>query len=128
MLPLCREEGIGIIPWSPLARGFLTGSRRRGRQDATARERADDFARTLYYQDGDYEVADRVVEVAGERGVSPAQVALAWLLQQPGITAPIVGATKMRHLEEAVAALDVTLNADECRRLEESYQPHGVRW
>jgi 1-deoxyxylulose-5-phosphate synthase len=128
MLPLCREEGIGVIPWSPLARGFLTGSRKRGTQDATAREKTDDFARKLYYLDGDYDVADRVAEVAAARGVSPAQVALAWVLQQPGITAPIVGATKMHHLDEAVAALDVRLDADECLRLEEPYQPHDVRW
>lgn len=128
MLPLCREEGIGVIPWSPLARGFLTGSRRRGAQDATPREKADDFARRLYYLEGDYDVADRVVEVAQARGVSAAQVALAWLLQQPGIASPIVGATKMHHLEEAVAALDVGLTPDECRRLEESYRPHDVRW
>jgi aryl-alcohol dehydrogenase-like predicted oxidoreductase len=128
MLPLCREEGIGVIPWSPLARGFLTGSRRRGAQDATAREQSDDFARKLYYLDGDYDVADRVVHVARERGVSAAQVALAWLLRQPGVTAPIVGATKMHHLEEAVAALDVKLSAEECDRLEEPYVPHDVRW
>jgi 1-deoxyxylulose-5-phosphate synthase len=128
MLPLCREEGIGVIPWSPLARGFLAGARRRGAQDATPREKADDFARKLYYQDGDYDVADRVAEVAHRRGISPAQVALAWLLQQPGITAPIIGATKMHHLEDAVAALDVTLAPDECARLEEPYRPHDVRW
>jgi 1-deoxyxylulose-5-phosphate synthase len=128
MLPLCRAEGIGVIPWSPLARGFLTGSRKRGAQDATPREKADDFARKLYYLDGDYDVADRVVEVARARGIPPAQVALAWLLQQPGITAPIVGATKMHHLDEAAAALGVTLTSEECARLEEPYTPHDVRW
>jgi 1-deoxyxylulose-5-phosphate synthase len=128
MLPLCREEGVGVIPWSPLARGFLTGSRKRGAQDATRREEADDFARKLYYLDADYDVADRVVEVARERGVSAAQVALAWLLGQPGITAPIIGATKRHHLEEAVSALDVTLTPVDCARLEAPYVPHDVKW
>jgi aryl-alcohol dehydrogenase (NADP+) len=125
MNPLCRAEGIGIIPWSPLARGLLTGSRtREGGQ--TIRSKSDDFARELYGP-SDFTIVDRVVELAERRGVKPGQVALAWLLQQPGVTAPIVGATKMYQLEEAVAAVEVKLSAEECAYLEEPYQPHSIR-
>ncbi len=126
MLPLCREEGIGVIPWSPLARGFLAGNRRRADKGDTARAKTDDFAHKLYYADSDFQIADRVVAVAAARSVAPAQVALAWLLQQPGVTAPIVGASRMPQLEEAVAALDLVLTDDECRQLEEPYEPHRV--
>jgi aryl-alcohol dehydrogenase (NADP+) len=126
MLPLCRAEGVGILPWSPLARGFLTGSRKRGQPAQTARDRTDDFAQSMYYQDTDYDVVDRVVALAQRRGVTPAQVALAWLLHQPGVTAPIVGASKMEHLEEAVAALDLKLSLEERAFLEEPYQPHRI--
>jgi 1-deoxyxylulose-5-phosphate synthase len=127
MLPLCREEGIGVLPWSPLARGFLAGNRRRGAErTATAREQSDTFAHDLYYADADYDVVDRVVDVARERGVSAAQIALAWLLRQPGVTAPIVGASKMEQLDQAIDALDVTLSDEEARRLEEPYRPHPV--
>ncbi len=126
MIPLCREEGIGIVPWSPLARGFLTGSRKRGSQDATTREQHDQYAKDLYYQEADYKIADRVVELAKKKNVKPAQIALAWLLHQPGLTAPIVGATKMEHLEDAVGALEVKLSEDERRFLEELYVPHKV--
>jgi aryl-alcohol dehydrogenase (NADP+) len=124
MMPLCIEEGVGVIPWSPLARGFLAGNRRRGERTASTREETDAYAHKLYYDDADYAVADRVADVAREKGVSPAQVALAWLLAQPGVTAPIVGATKMEHLEQAVKAVDVSLSDDERRRLEEPYVPH----
>jgi aryl-alcohol dehydrogenase (NADP+) len=124
MLPLCREEGIGVIPWSPLARGFLAGNRRRGEKTATTRERTDAYAHGLYYEESDYAVADRTVEVARDKGVSPAQIALAWILAQPGVTAPIVGASKMEHLEQAVKALDVRLSAGERKRLEEPYVAH----
>jgi aryl-alcohol dehydrogenase (NADP+) len=124
MMPLCIEEGIGVIPWSPLARGFLAGNRRRGERTASTREETDAYAHKLYYDESDYVVADRVADVAREKGVSPAQVALAWLLAQPGVTAPIVGATKMEHLEQAVKAVDVSLSDDERRRLEEPYVPH----
>jgi aryl-alcohol dehydrogenase (NADP+) len=124
MMPLCIEEGIGVIPWSPLARGFLAGNRRRGEQDATTREQTDTYAHKLYYEESDYVVADRTVEVARSMGVSPAQVALAWVLSRPGVTAPIVGASKMEHLEQAVQALAVSLTADDRRRLEEPYVPH----
>jgi aryl-alcohol dehydrogenase (NADP+) len=127
MLPLCREEGIGVLPWSPLARGFLAGNRKRGSQrSATAREQSDTFAHDLYYSDADYDVVERVVEIASAKGVSPAQVALAWLLRQPAVTAPIVGASKMEQLDQAIAALDVRLTDEEARRLEEPYVPHKV--
>jgi aryl-alcohol dehydrogenase-like predicted oxidoreductase len=126
MLPLCRAEGIGVIPWSPLARGFLTGSRQRGGGNETPRARTDDFAHRMYYQETDFQVVDRVVELARRRGVSPAQIALAWLLHQPGVTAPIIGASKMPHLEEAMAALEIRLSEEERHHLEEPYQPHPV--
>ena len=127
MLPLCRHEGIGVIPWSPLARGFLTGNRKRGAEaPPTKREETDNIAHTLYYADADYDVVERVADVARDRGVTPAQIALAWLLRQPGVTAPIVGASKPEHLEQAVAALSVTLSDDDVRRLEEPYVPHQV--
>ncbi len=127
MLPLCRGEGIGVLPWSPLARGFLAGNRKRGSQrSATAREQSDTFAHDLYYSDADYDVVERAVEIASAKGVAPAQVALAWLLRQPAVTAPIVGASKMEQLDQAVAALDVKLTDDEARRLEAPYVPHKV--
>lgn len=127
MIPLCRAEGIGLIPWSPLARGFLAGNRQRGSQEhPTSRAKTDDFAHRLYYQETDFDVVDRVIELAQQHGVKPAQVALAWLLRQPGITSPIIGASKMAHLEEAVAALEINLSPEECRFLEEPYQPHPV--
>ena len=124
MLPLCLEEGIGVIPWSPLARGFLAGNRTRGDRNATTRERTDAYAHGLYYEESDYVVADRTVEVARDKGISPAQVALAWILAQPAVSSPIVGASKMDHLEQAVKALDVRLSAEDRRRLEEPYVPH----
>jgi aryl-alcohol dehydrogenase (NADP+) len=126
MMPLCREEGIGVIPWSPLARGFLAGNRRKQDRGDTLRARTDEFSHRLYYSDTDFEIADRVSELAARRGAKPTQVALAWLLAQPGVTAPIVGASKLPHLEDAVAALDLRLDADERRFLEERYQPHPV--
>jgi aryl-alcohol dehydrogenase-like predicted oxidoreductase len=126
MLPLCRAEGIGVIPWSPLARGFLAGNRRREDRGETVRAKTDDFAHQLYYADSDFTIADRVVEIAGKRGVKPTQVALAWLLSKPGVTAPIIGASKPPHLEEAVGALEIRLDADEIAALEAPYQPHPV--
>lgn len=126
MIPLCRAEGIAIIPWSPLARGFLAGNRTPDRSGETTRARTDTFAHTMYYQENDFAIADRVVELAKRRGVAPAQIALAWLLHQPGITAPIIGASKMAHLEQAVAALDIQLSAEERTYLEELYRPHPV--
>jgi aryl-alcohol dehydrogenase (NADP+) len=117
MLPLCREEGIGVIPWSPLARGVLAAGRR-GTGGDTTRAQSDDYTRRLY-EGADFEIVDRVVSVAEARGVSPARIALAWLLHQPGVTAPIIGATKMHHLEDAVAAVKIHLDAEERARLEE---------
>jgi len=126
MNPLCREEGVGLIPWSPLARGFLAGNRTRESWGATTRAKSDDFAHNMYYEDSDFAVVQRVSEVANKRGVPNAQVAIAWLLQQPGVTAPIVGATKMQHLEDAVAALSVRLTGEELKSLAEPYKPHPV--
>jgi aryl-alcohol dehydrogenase (NADP+) len=128
MLPLCRAEGIGVIPWSPLARGFLAGNRRTADKGDTERARTDDFAHRLYYADSDFRIVDQVVAVARARGVAPAQIALAWIVQQPGVTAPIVGASKMEQLDQAVAALDITLSPEELRRMEEPYEPHAPRW
>jgi len=126
MLPLCREEGIGIIPWSPLARGFLAGNRRKEDFGETTRAKTDEYAQGLYYQPSDFAVVDRVGEIARKRGVPNAQVALAWVLQQPGVTSPIVGASKMSHLEDAVAALSVKLDDVELKALAEPYTPHRV--
>ncbi len=126
MIPLCIDEGIGVIPWSPLARGFLAGNRRPNEKGATARAQQDRFAHELYYSDDDFKVVDRVTEIAQKRGVPNAQVALAWLLQKPGVTAPIVGATKPGHLADALAAVSLELDADEIKALEEPYRPHPV--
>ncbi|HEY1707741.1 MAG TPA: aldo/keto reductase [Rhizomicrobium sp.] len=126
MLPLCRDQGIGVIPWSPLARGFLTGNRRRQDKGETTRAKSDEFAHAMYYNDADFSVVDRVTEIAKKRGVSNAQVALAWMLQVPGITSPIVGASKMAHLEDAIAAVALKLEPDEVKALEEHYTPHRV--
>jgi len=126
MLPLCLAEGVGVIPWSPLARGLLAGNRRGSRDGDTLRARYDAFAHKLYTAEGDFDVAERVARVAQARGVTPAQVALAWLMQQPGVTAPIVGATRTSHLDEAAAALGVVLSDAERALLEEPYVPHPV--
>jgi aryl-alcohol dehydrogenase (NADP+) len=126
MIPLCRDEGIGLLPWSPLARGFLAGNRRRGDFGETSRAKTDDFAQSMYYDDGDFAVVDRVGEIARKHGVSHAQVALAWLLHQPGVTAPIIGASKPQHLDEALAALGLKLDESELKALAEPYRPHPV--
>jgi aryl-alcohol dehydrogenase (NADP+) len=126
MNPLCREEGVAIIPWSPLARGFLAGNRSRKEFGETSRAKTDDFAHELYYQDSDFTVVERVTEIAKRRGVPNAQIALAWLLHQPGLTAPIIGASKPHHLDDAVAALSLKLDADELKALEEPYRPHPI--
>jgi 1-deoxyxylulose-5-phosphate synthase len=125
MIPLCINDGIGIIPWSPLARGLLTGTRTREGERRTTRAQTDGFQDVLYGT-ADFDVVDRLDEVAGERGLPPAQVALAWLLHKPGVTAPIVGATRLEHLEDALAAAELTLSAEEIARLEEPYVPHPV--
>lgn len=121
MLPLCAAEGIGVIPWSPLARGFLANNRRA----QTLRAKSDQFAHAMY-QESDFSVVDAVSEVAGRRGVSNAQIALAWLLHKPTVTAPIIGATKMKHLDEAIAATTLKLDDAELKTLEAPYAPHRV--
>ena len=121
MLPLCADQGIGVIPWSPLARGKLT----RPWDEATTRKETDDFGRILY-RDEDRAITERVLEVAAKRDLSPAQVALAWLLRNPSVTSPIVGVTKPSHLSDAVAAVDVDLDTAEVAYLEEPYVPHTV--
>ena len=126
MIPLCREQGVGLIPWSPLARGFLAGNRSAAKQDETTRSRSDDFAHSLYYRDSDFHVVDAVTGVAAERGVKPAQVALAWMLGKPWISAPIIGASKPYQLEEAIGALDIKLSDAEVSALEAAYEPHPV--
>jgi len=126
MLPLCRAEGIAVIPWSPLARGFLAGNRRRQDFGETVRARTDEFAQKMYFEDSDFAVVDRVTEIARRRGVPNAQVALAWLLQSPGVTAPIVGASKPHHLPDAIAALSLKLDDAEMKALSEPYRPHSV--
>ena len=126
MIPLCLEEGVGVIPWSPLARGVLAGNRTREGGRLTARSDTDPFTDYLYSQPSDFDVVERVAEIARERGIPPAQVALAWLLHKRGVTAPIVGATKLAHLEDALAAEQLTLEQDEIARLEEPYKPHPV--
>jgi aryl-alcohol dehydrogenase (NADP+) len=126
MLPLCREEGIGVIPWSPLARGFLAGNRRPQDFGDTSRAKTDAYAKELYYQSSDFAVVNRVTEIARKRGIPNAQVALAWVLQQPAVTSPIIGATKMSHLDDAVAALSVKLDDADLKALAEPYQPHPV--
>jgi aryl-alcohol dehydrogenase-like predicted oxidoreductase len=128
MLPLCQAEGVAVLPWSPLARGLLAGNRR-APTDTTATTRAgsDDFARKLYDQPSDQEVIDATRKVAERRGVPPAQVALAWLYSRPGVTAPIIGATKTDHLQQAITALELTLSAEEVTELEAPYRPHPVR-
>jgi 1-deoxyxylulose-5-phosphate synthase len=115
-----------VLPWSPLARGFVMGNRRAEDFGETLRAKTDEYAHRLYYQPSDFTVVDRVSEIAHKRGVSNAQVALAWLLQQPGVTAPIIGASKMQHLEEAVASLQLKLDEGERKRLAEPYVPHGI--
>lgn len=126
MIPLCIDQGVGIIPWSPLARGFLAGNRTRGGGGETIRAKTDDFAERLYYSDADFAVVERVVALAQRLGAKPAQIALAWLLHKHGVTAPIIGATKMHQLEDAIAALEIRLNEEDMRYLEEPYQPKSI--
>ncbi len=126
MIPLCLDQGVGVIPWSPLARGMLAGSRSREGERRTTRANSDAFADYLYSQPTDFDVVERVAEVAAERDVPSAQVALAWLLHKPGVTAPIVGATKPDHLQDALAAEQLALSEQEIARLEEPYAPHPV--
>jgi aryl-alcohol dehydrogenase-like predicted oxidoreductase len=126
MIPQCIDQGVGVIPWSPLARGMLTGNRTRSGEKLTARAQTDAFAESLYRPELDFDVVEAADAVASGRGVSTAQVALAWLLHRPGVTAPIVGATKLEHLDDALAAEKLSLSDDEITRLEERYVPHAV--
>jgi aryl-alcohol dehydrogenase-like predicted oxidoreductase len=126
MIPQCIDQGVGVIPWSPLARGVLAGNRTRDGERRTTRSNSDSFGDSLYAQPADFDVVDAVAEVAAERGVPSAQIALAWLLQRPGVTAPIVGATRLGHIEDALAAEKLELTEDEVRRLEAAYIPHPV--
>lgn len=125
MIPFCRDQGIALIPWSPLARGFLAGNRSKSAGE-TPRSKTDSYAHQMYYQDDDFAVVDRVTEVAQKRRLPNVEIALAWMLSKPGITAPIIGASKPHHLDEAIAALSVKLSADEIKRLEEPYKAHRV--
>jgi aryl-alcohol dehydrogenase (NADP+) len=128
MIPLCRDQGVALIPWSPLARGFLVGNR--GREDSaegrTARAKSDDLAHNFYYRDADFAVVDRLSEIASGRGENNAMIGYAWLLHQPGLAAPIVGASRIAHIEEAVAAVEIKLSEEEVQQLNEPYVPHQV--
>ena len=126
MIPQCIDQGVGVLPWSPLARGLLAGNRTASGDKLTTRAQTDQFADSLYAPELDFQVVDRAGEVAATRGVPAAQVALAWLLHKPGVTAPIVGATKLEHLEDALAAERLELSDDEIARLEEPYVPHAT--
>ena len=126
MLPLCRAEGIAVTPFSPLARAFVVGNRRKEDYGETVRAKTDEYSRRQYYRPQDFAVVDRVTEVARKRGVNNAQIALAWVLHQPGVTAPIIGASKPHHLEDAMAALSIKLDDAELKALAEPYQPRGV--
>ncbi|HEX9161637.1 MAG TPA: aldo/keto reductase [Thermoanaerobaculia bacterium] len=124
MLPLCEDEGIGVIPWSPLARGFLAGNRTREGWGETVRAKTDDYGQRLYYQDSDFDVVERVVELAKRKGVEPVQIALAWLLHKPAVTAPIVGVSKPGQLKSLLGAFRIALSEEEMKFLEECYRPH----
>jgi aryl-alcohol dehydrogenase-like predicted oxidoreductase len=126
MIPQCIDQGVAVLPWSPLARGLLAGNRTREGERRTTRAQTDRFADSLYDPDVDFAVVDRVAEIAEARGDAPAQVALAWLLHKRGVTAPIVGATKLEHLDDALAAEQLSLSGDEVARLEEPYVPHAI--
>jgi 1-deoxyxylulose-5-phosphate synthase len=126
MIPLCVDQGVAVLPYSPLARGVLTGNRNRQGERRTARAGADPLSDERYNSPGDFDVVDRLAEVAAARGAPPAQVALAWLLSRPAVTAPIVGATRLGHISDALAAVQLALTEEEVRRLEEPYLPHPV--
>ena len=126
MIPQCIDQGVAVLPWSPLARGLLAGNRTREGERLTSRARTDRFGDSLYTPGVDFAVVDRTADLAAARGVPAAQVALAWLLHKPGVTAPIVGATRLEHLDDAIAAEQLPLDADEIAALEEPYLPHAV--
>jgi aryl-alcohol dehydrogenase-like predicted oxidoreductase len=124
MIPLCADEGIGIIPWSPLARGFLAGNRTREGWGETLRAKTDDYGQRLYYQDSDFEIVERVKELAQKKGAEPIQIALAWLLSKPAVTAPIVGVSKAGQLTSLLGAFEIALDSEDVKSLEERYEPH----
>jgi aryl-alcohol dehydrogenase-like predicted oxidoreductase len=126
MIPQCLDQGVGVIPWSPLARGLLTGNRTRTGERQTRRAETDPLGDSLYTPEVDFEVIERADELAAARGVPTGQVGLAWLLHRPGVTAPIVGSTKVSHLEDALAAEQLSLSPEEIERLEERYVPHAI--
>lgn len=126
MIPLCIDQGVGLIPWSPMARGFFARNRTRNGGGETVRAKSDPFTNQLYFREEDFTVADRANEIADSRGVTGSQMALAWVLSKPHINSPIVGATKLEHLEQAIAALEIKLTEDEIRQLEEPYRPHPI--
>jgi aryl-alcohol dehydrogenase-like predicted oxidoreductase len=126
MIPLCIDQGIGLIPWSPMARGFFAGNRMRGGGGETPRSKNDPYASEMYYREEDFTVAERVIDVAKVRGVTGPQLALAWVLNKPWIASPIIGASKMEHLDQAIAALEIQLSDEEIRRVEEPYQAHPI--
>lgn len=126
MIPFCIDQGIGLIPWSPLARGFLAGNRSRDKSGQTSRSKSDNYAHAMYYQDTDFDVLDRAIELGKRYDVTSTQIALAWMLHKPGITCPIIGASKMHHLEEAIEAVEVELSDEDITYLEELYQPHPI--
>jgi len=126
MIPCLRDQSAAMIPWSPMARGFFAGNHRKGDWGDTSRAKTDTYAQSMYYRDEDFVVADRVQEIAKERGVSGPQIALAWVLSKPFVTSPIIGATKIEHLNQSIAALDIKLSDEEVARLEELYRPHPI--
>jgi aryl-alcohol dehydrogenase (NADP+) len=125
MIPLCKDQGIGLIPWSPLARGFLTGRYKRGKTPSTSRYKTDKYFAERFFRPEDFDVVERVEEVAREKGATTAQIALAWLLRK-GVNAPIIGATKVEHIDEAVGSVDLQLSDDDMRKLEEPYKTHRI--
>ncbi|MFN0121255.1 MAG: aldo/keto reductase [Blastocatellia bacterium] len=127
MNPLCLAEGVGLIPYSPLARGFVAGNRRADDYGETLRSKTDDLAQRFYYQPSDFTVVERITEIATRRGVANARIALAWVLARPGVSAPIIGASKPHHLEDAIAALEIRLDEEEMRMLDAAYQPHPAQ-
>ena len=126
MIPLCKDQGIGLIPWSPMARGFFAGNRKRGGGGESIRANNDPFANELYFRDEDFTVAERAQEIAKAHNVSGSQIALAWVLSKPHIAAPIIGSSKIEHLDQAIAALEIHLSDEEIKKLEESYRPHPI--
>ena len=126
MIPLCVDQGIGLIPWSPMARGFFAGNRKRGGGGETTRAKSDAFANQLYFREEDFVIAERTADVAKSHNATASQIALAWVLSKPYIAAPIIGSSKIEHLDQAIAALDIKLSEEEVKQLEQSYQPHPI--